>query len=78
MFGYAVGYLVVMAVLWLAALPAYLAATDGVTAAGDPTGSLWYAVLCFVIAGLCIAAVLTTSPKSSESISEEAPNTVGT
>lgn len=78
MFGYAVVYLVVMAVLWAAALPAHFAATDGVTAAGDPTGSLWYTVTCFVIAGLGIAAVLTTSPRTSESIPEEAPNPVST
>ena len=56
---YAVVYLVVMAGLWIAALPSYLAATDGVTAAGDPIGSLWYALLCFVIASLSLAAVAT-------------------
>ncbi|CAA0136749.1 Uncharacterised protein [Mycolicibacterium vanbaalenii] len=76
MFGYAVVYLVVMAVLWATGLPAYFAAMAGVTAAGDPIGSLWYAVACFVIAGLCIAAVLTTSPKNSESIPEQAPDPV--
>lgn len=59
--GYAAVYLAVMAGLWVAALPAYLGATDGVTAAGDPVGSLWYTVVCFVIAGLSIAAVATVS-----------------
>lgn len=54
--GYAGLYLVVMAVLWATALPAYLGATDGVTAEGDPVGSLWYTVACFAIAGLCLAA----------------------
>ncbi|ADT98987.1 MULTISPECIES: hypothetical protein [Mycolicibacterium] len=58
-FGYAAVYLAVMAVLWATALPAYLGAADGVTAAGDPVGSLWYTVLCFVIAGLCLAAAAT-------------------
>ena len=64
--GYAVAYLAVMALLWATALPAYLAATGGVTAAGDPVGSLWYTAACFVIAGLSIAAVATTSSRSSE------------
>jgi hypothetical protein len=60
-FGYAVAYLAVMAVLWATALPAYLGADDGVTANGDPIGNLWYTLVCFAIAGLSIAAVLTTS-----------------
>jgi heme/copper-type cytochrome/quinol oxidase subunit 4 len=55
-FGYAVAYLVVLAALWVAALPAYLGAVDGLTEAGDPIGSLWYTVVCFVIAGLSLAA----------------------
>lgn len=56
--GYAAVYLVVMAVLWATALPAYLDAADGVTAAGDPVGSLWYTLVCFAIAGLCLAAAV--------------------
>lgn len=59
MLGYGVAYLVVMAALWACALPAYLAATDGVTANGDPTGSLWYTGACFVVAGLCVAATFS-------------------
>ncbi|WNG85569.1 hypothetical protein C6A87_016625 [Mycobacterium sp. ITM-2016-00317] len=55
-FGYAVAYLVVLVALWVAALPAYLGAVDGLTEAGDPIGSLWYTVVCFVIAGLSLAA----------------------
>ena len=59
--------LAVMAVLWVTALPAYFGATDGVTANGDPIGSLWYTVLCFIIAGLSAAAALTVSaPKPVE------------
>lgn len=49
---YAACYLAVMAVLWLASLPAYFGATGGVTASGDPVGSIWYVALCFVAAGL--------------------------
>jgi hypothetical protein len=64
--GYAVAYLAVMAVLWATALPAYLDAADGVTAAGDPIGSLWYTVVCFAVAGLSIAAVWTTSASTSK------------
>ncbi|HEX7321990.1 MAG TPA: hypothetical protein VF299_03505 [Mycobacterium sp.] len=50
---YAAAYLGVMAVLWLASLPAYFGATGGVTDSGDPIGSIWYVALCFVAAGLC-------------------------
>lgn len=59
--GYAVGYLAVMAGLWLAALPAYFGAVDGITVNGDPIGSLWYTIVCFVVAGLCCAAAVTVT-----------------
>ncbi|WP_319455386.1 MULTISPECIES: hypothetical protein [unclassified Mycobacterium] len=49
-------YLGVLALLWLSALPAYFGAVDGVTGDGTPTGTLSYAVACFVIAGLAVAA----------------------
>ncbi|MFC3965272.1 hypothetical protein [Nocardia jiangsuensis] len=55
--GYAIVYLALMAVLWGTALPDYVGAVDGVTGNGDPIGSLWYTVACFVIA---IAGVLAT------------------
>jgi hypothetical protein len=58
-FGYAGAYLAVMAVLWLTALPSYFGAVDGVTADGDPVGSLWYTVACFVVAALSLAAAAT-------------------
>lgn len=58
--GYAAGYLAVLTVLWVAALPAYFGGDGTVTAAGDPVGSLWYTVLCVAIAALCLAAVATT------------------
>lgn len=60
--GYAALYLAVMAVLWATALPAYFAALNGVTADGDPIGSLWYALACLVAAGLCVAAAGTVAP----------------
>lgn len=59
---YAAVYLAVMTVLWLTALPAYLGAVDGVTANGDPIGSLWYTIGCFVVAYLSVAAAATVPP----------------
>lgn len=50
-------YLGGMAVFWLGALPAYLAAQDGVTAEGTPVGSGPYALACFAGAGLLLAAL---------------------
>ncbi|MEV5830634.1 hypothetical protein AB0L25_34220 [Spirillospora sp. NPDC052242] len=49
-------YLGVHVVLWLLALPAYFAATDGVTEQGTPIGSLWYVVPCIAAATAFIAA----------------------
>ncbi|MBP1818636.1 hypothetical protein [Mycobacterium sp. OAE908] len=60
---YSCGYLAVMAVLWLTALPAYFNAVDGITANGDPIGSLWYATVCFVVAALCTAAAASVTPR---------------
>ena len=45
---YPAAYLLVMAVLWLAALPAYLDAKDGITSDGTPIGSGLYAIACFI------------------------------
>ena len=50
-------YLVAHAAFWLSALPAYRAATDGVTDAGTPTGSGLYAVACFIGAGATLATL---------------------
>lgn len=57
-------FLAVHAVLWAFALPAWLGAVDGVTAAdagpsgNTPTGSLIYVIACFVVAvGVLTAAV---------------------
>lgn len=60
---YALAYLAVMAILWASALPEYLSVTGGVTSAGDPIGSLWYALVCFVVAGLCLAAAVSATPR---------------
>lgn len=72
---YAVVYLGVMAVLWVSALPAYFGAVDGVTADGDPIGSLWYTAACLVIAGLSIAAAATATNAARRDCTEIA--TVG-
>ncbi len=52
-------YLAVMAVLWLAALPDFLDATDGVTSDGTPVGSGLYTIACF-LAATTVLAVLHT------------------
>ncbi|MCD0449275.1 hypothetical protein LO762_08755 [Actinocorallia sp. API 0066] len=64
---YPAAFLGVHVALWLGALPAYLAATDGVTGQGTPTGSLWYAALCAVAATGFVAAALraTGSPATA-------------
>ncbi|MGW0175998.1 hypothetical protein ACWDUM_19420 [Rhodococcus sp. NPDC003322] len=62
---YAVVYLVVMAVLWVTALPAFFDAVDGVTANGDPVGSLWYTVACFAVAILSVVATFTVPRPSA-------------
>ncbi|WP_410641943.1 hypothetical protein [Amycolatopsis sp. lyj-346] len=54
---YPAGYLGGMAICWLGALPAYLAAEDGVTADGTPIGSGPYALACFAGAGLLLVAL---------------------
>jgi hypothetical protein len=54
---YPAAYLGGMAAFWISALPAYLAADDGVTADGTPVGSGLYALACFVGGGLLLAAV---------------------
>ena len=54
-----IAYLVVLAVLWVSALPDLFAATDGYTEAGTPIGSIPYAAVCFVTAAVCTAAALS-------------------
>ncbi len=50
-----VSFLVVHSVLWLTALPAYLAAENGITEAGTPIGSGLYVIACFLAADLVLA-----------------------
>ncbi|MFA1541848.1 hypothetical protein [Actinomadura monticuli] len=59
-------YLGVHVVLWLVALPAYLASTDGVTEQGTPIGSLWYSALCALAAtGVLLAALRATAARAA-------------
>ncbi len=73
--GYGAAYLAVMAVLWITALPAYFGSVGGLTAAGDPIGSLWYALGCFAVAALCVAAVFTVrnAAPAPEPVEQPAP-----
>lgn len=74
MIRYGMVYLGVMAVLWLAALPAYFGAVDGITGNGDPTGNLWYVVACFVVAGLCTAAAVSVPSPSPKQLTADQPD----
>ncbi|WP_067547841.1 hypothetical protein [Nocardia crassostreae] len=64
---YALFYLAVFAALWLTALPDFFDAVDGVTANGDPVGSLWYTITCFAIAFLTVLATFTVPHETSHS-----------
>lgn len=75
MVGYATGYLAVLAVLWLASVPAYLGAVGGRTVDGGPVGSLWYAVVCFAVAALCTTAAATASARGPRRLDASAPIT---
>jgi hypothetical protein len=57
---YPAAYLGGMAAFWIGALPAYLAADNGVTSDGTPVGSGPYALACFAGAGLLLAALYRT------------------
>ena len=56
---YPAAFLATMAVLWLAALPAFLDATDGITDDGTPVGSGLYTIACFVGATAVLAVLHT-------------------
>lgn len=49
-------YLLVLAALWISALPDYFGARDGFTSDGTPVGSLLYASVCFVVAAILVIA----------------------
>jgi hypothetical protein len=51
-------FLVVHGLLWLSALPQFLAAKDGITSAGTPVGSGWYVLACFAAASGLVALTL--------------------
>lgn len=58
---YPATYVIVHALFWIAALPAFLGATDGATADGTPIGNGWYALACFAAATwFVVAATLAT------------------
>jgi hypothetical protein len=61
-------YLVVLAVLWISALPDYFGAVNGVTDDGTPIGNLGYAAVCFVVAALCVAGSLSVTPRSVSAV----------
>jgi hypothetical protein len=54
-------YLVVLAVLWVTALPQYLGAKDGITADGTPIGDFLYAATSFLVAALAVLSVVTVN-----------------
>ena len=58
----------VLAVLWLAALPEFLDAEDGITDDGTPIGSGLYAISCFVGA-VGVLAVLYSSRRRTSVLS---------
>ncbi|MFC0111678.1 hypothetical protein [Kibdelosporangium aridum] len=61
---YPAAYLGGMAVCWIGALPAYLAAENGITSDGTPIGSGAYALACFVGAGLLLATLYRVHRKT--------------
>ena len=54
-------YLGIHAILWLTALPAFLAAIDGVTDTGAPIGSGWYALACMLVSTWFVVAAIRAS-----------------
>lgn len=72
--GYGAVYLAVMAFLWATALPDYVGAVDGVTANGDPVGSLWYTAACLIFAALSVTAVFTIGQAA---LSRATPEPIG-
>ena len=62
---YPAAFLVVHGLLWLSALPQFLGAEDGVTAAGTPIGSGWYVLVCFA-AAFGVLALLLRRPKAPQ------------
>ncbi len=65
---YPAAYLGGMAAFWLSALPAYLAADNGITEDGTPVGSGPYALACFIGAGLLLAAMYRVRGKTPATV----------
>jgi hypothetical protein len=63
-------YLLVFAVLWVTALPAYLDASDGRTPSGSPTGSLAYVILCTIMCVGVLSLVAAIGRPAYRSIPE--------
>jgi hypothetical protein len=61
--------------LWAAALPAYFAARDGVTATGTPIGCGLYALACIVAAALIVA--ITARATSLRDVGKSGPALAG-
>mgnify|MGYP000981063539 CR=1 FL=1 len=66
-------YLGVHVVLWAAALPAYLKATDGLTRDGTPIGSGWYALACILA---CTWFIVATLRATRATVAHQAPQPV--
>ncbi|OMC41367.1 hypothetical protein A5740_23145 [Mycobacterium sp. GA-1841] len=73
-------YLIVMAGLWISALPAHFSSHTDTSTAATPLGSLPYVIVCFVLAALTVAAVSVTGrpaaadePDRPESVPAAAP-----
>lgn len=56
---YPAAWFLVFAVLWLASLPAFLDAEDGITSDGTPIGSGLYTLACFIAAAAILGALHT-------------------
>ncbi len=66
-------YLGVHIILWLAALPAFFKATDGLTVSGSPIGNGWYALACILASGWFVVAAWQATRVRAE---QPAPQTV--
>jgi hypothetical protein len=65
---YPVAWFVVFAGLWLAALPAFFDAKDGITSDGTPIGSGWYTIACFIGAAAILGVLHSGRTKAKVSV----------
>ncbi len=65
---YPAAWFVVFAVLWLASLPAFLDAEDGITGDGTPIGSGWYTIACFAAATAILGVLYSGRTKARVSV----------